>query len=131
MRYMCKDDIFELDVSVYNALPVQKIHTLKHLPDQNRRGLLAKFAHLPQKLEKVSVASEFQQQVDVLLIAEAVVQLDEVGVLEKGLDFDLAADLVDRFESLLRAACQQLAFADDLECCDEAGFVVAGLDRCT
>jgi hypothetical protein len=63
----------------------------------------------------VAVGGEFKQKIDVGLIAEAAVEGDEGGVVEKGLKFDLPHMLIYRLLRLLLRIAEQPLLSDDLQ----------------
>jgi hypothetical protein len=75
--------------------------SLDNLSSDNGGGFLFKFALHSQHVEEMSVSSQFHEEVDPVVIIEKVKELDDVGVLAKGLNLDLVDYLCHHFLSVL------------------------------
>jgi hypothetical protein len=114
--------VLQLDVPVNYFVTVHVVHTLGHLAHHNRCRFLGKRTSVLKKVEQWTVTGELQQQIDVYLVAEEIVELDEVRMVERTLDFDLPGQLLDCLFVFLSRSTEKITFVDDLQRPDEACF---------
>jgi hypothetical protein len=91
---MREDYIFQFDIAVDEAVRVHVLDAPGDLPDDNGCGFLGESASLLEQIEEMSVAAQFHKEVDVVCVAEEVVEFDEVGVVQNTLDANFADQLL-------------------------------------
>ena len=62
-----------------------------------------------------------------MLVIKEVIELDKVGMVKKGLDFDFIDELFYHFLLMFTRDIQDRCFFDNLECSDEASLLVTTL----
>lgn len=62
-----------------------------------------------------------------MLVIKEVIELDKVGMVKKGLDFDFIDELFYHFLLMFTRDIQDRCFLDNLECTDEASLLVTTL----
>ena len=102
---MGEDDVFELDIAMQHVLRMHIGDPAGNLSNHDGNGF---FRDLPisfQQFVKMPLAAEFHEEVEVGVVCEAIVEVDQVGVVQKGLYLDLADDLgLDLLAFVCRAA---------------------------
>lgn len=99
-----KEYVLWLDVSMDDITVMHELNCVADLFDDALNLLLGESALITQVSVNVPSAAEFQHKVQVFLIREISVKLNNVGVVEVALYFDLSDELVDvlfRLEDLL------------------------------
>jgi predicted esterase YcpF (UPF0227 family) len=86
-----------------NAVFMHLFHSLSHFPHNYRSNLLGETLSAGSNAEEMPVSSKLHQEIHVLLIVEAIVDGNDVGVIEKKLNFYFAHQLVQRLLGFLRA----------------------------
>jgi hypothetical protein len=105
---------------------VHFLHSACDFPDDDGSGLFGKALPSGGYGVEVAVSGQFEQQVDVGLVAEAGVERNKGGMVEEELQLDLPNLLVDGLVSLLlRLACQPL-LADHLQRSQKASQPMSG-----
>lgn len=91
---MAKYNIFQFNVPVNYFMLVHVFDSLSDLSNHDGGGLLREGFLFGQEIIEVAVGGEFKQKIDVGLVAEEIIELDKVGMIEIGLEFDFADELV-------------------------------------
>ena len=84
-----------------DIVPVHVVQALNDFTHDDGGGFLREGLALLEEEIELSVAGQLQQKIDIVFIAEAVVELDEVRMAEKRLHFYLADHLLHRLLVLL------------------------------
>jgi|JI6StandDraft_1071083.scaffolds.fasta_scaffold414877_1 hypothetical protein len=74
---------------------MHELYRMADLPHHPPHLLLAETALLPQRSVDVPPAAGLQNEVKMIFIMKESIELDDVGVIEVALDFDLPHQLVD------------------------------------
>ena len=91
---MTKNDILQFDVTMNNLSLVHIVNSLNDLPHQDRCRFLAKMMTFLKQIVKMTITSQFQEKIDILLITEEIVKFNEIRVIQKCLDFYLPYQLL-------------------------------------
>ena len=109
------EDVLGLNVPVDDVLAVQVAESRRHLGNILGRLGLGETVLLAEVLVQLALARELEDQEDAFAVMEVTEELEDVGVAEVALDFDLSADL-----PLHTASGLQLVLVQHLEGADEA-----------
>ncbi len=90
---MDEDDVLGLDVPVEYLVPVHEADGVEEVADDEGGALLGEGLAGGDDVVELSVGAEFEDGVEVVLVAEEAEGLDDVGVVEEGLDFEFADEL--------------------------------------
>lgn len=88
--------VFRLQISVDDLVGVHVVQRSANLLHQKSGHILWYFSLLFQEVVKLSRVAEFQCEIDIIFVSEEGVHLDDVGVVQKALDFDLSHQLHDQ-----------------------------------
>lgn len=91
-------NVFRFDVSVNDIVVMHKLNCMAHLLNDVLHSLFRKTAFLAHRCVDVASTARFEDEVEMVLVAEEGVKLGDIGVIEKALDFDLSDQLVDEPE---------------------------------
>jgi hypothetical protein len=93
---MHEHDVFGLDVSMEYLVLVHESNRIQQVADDEGGGFFRESLSSGDDIEELSVAAELHDDVEVLLIAEAAVDLDDVGVVEEALDLQFPQKLHEK-----------------------------------
>jgi len=114
------DDVLELEVAMYDSLPVKIFGSVADLQNDLLGFILGKALALLDSVVELAVTAQLQEEVDVFLVAEVAVHASDVEVVQEALYFQLADDLV------LQLLILQYTLVNYLYCAREAQLHVLG-----
>jgi hypothetical protein len=90
-----EQDVFRLDIAVDDVLPVHVLHRLADLPHDLADGAFGQsLAAMRESAVEVLAETGLEEEVDAVVVDVVVVEADDVGVGEEGLDLELTHQLV-------------------------------------
>ena len=95
LEYHNKNNIFWFDVSVEDFVLVHAFYSLKEVLGNKGSGLLRKIFVLGDNIVELAVRAEFEKSVEVSLIMEKTVNINDVGMIQEGLDLQLSNELLE------------------------------------
>lgn len=90
---MHQHDIFWLDISMQNLMPVHKVDRLQKVTDYVAGTLLGQRLPAGDDIVELSIAAQLHNGIEILLIAEETVVLNDVGMVQEALDLQLTDEL--------------------------------------
>lgn len=83
-------DVLRLKIPVDHVAAMHEFHSLKNLSDNVCCFLLPEPSFPLELMEQMSIQARFQQQIEIVVLAEHSVHLDHVGMVEVELDNNLS-----------------------------------------
>jgi hypothetical protein len=120
-EYLLKQNVLRLDVSVNDVIIVHEIDGVRYLSGDASHFIFGELLFLLEVSVEVASEAVFEHEVKVFLVVEEGVELSDVGVVQKALNFYFSNELSD----VTHVVCEE-AFLDFLEGTDEVGKLVPG-----
>jgi hypothetical protein len=89
-----KEDVFRFEVAVDDVVYVHVLNCLANLPDVLSDHFLRHLTGFLQVLVKILSQTGLEHKTGTFLIDEEVIEFDDVGVVDKTLNFDFSYELV-------------------------------------
>ncbi len=98
-----KEDVLRFEVSVQDIVIVHVLHSMADLFDYGSDFVLGEGSETPEVLVEVAIYAKFHQQEEITILHEDRIQLNDVRVVQEGLDSDLPNSLHENS----RVRCEQ------------------------
>lgn len=93
--------------------------SLDDFSDDNRCGFFLKMPLNFEDVEEMSFSSKFHEEINPVFVIEEIVELNQIGMVTKGLNLYLIDHLLYHFVSMFSRCCPDGRFVDHFECPDE------------
>ena len=107
------EDVLRLDVAVHDVLPVQVLEGCRHLSNILRSFRFREALFAAKMFVEFSLGGELENQEDAFCVVEVTEQLQNVGMGEVGLNFNLSSDLLFNFSLLDLRLVKHFESADE------------------
>ena len=85
--------VLRLDVPMQYLLTMHEVNGLQQVPNHKGSGLLTQRVASSNDIIELAVTAQLHYDVELLLIMEIPIDLDDVGVVQEGLDSQLSGEL--------------------------------------